>query len=167
MAELAPAFMRMMGNEGGYVLTNIKGDRGGQTYAGISRNAWPEWSGWQTVDAGRDPSKEEVETFYRRHFWNRIHGDKIESQHVAETLFDFAVNVGARKAIQIAQRVLCVTDDGIIGPITLGALNRMEPELFAAQYTVAKIRYYADIVSRNRSQIKFLLGWILRALREA
>ena len=167
MAQFDLAFERMINNEGGCVLTHVSGDRGGQTYAGIARNVWPEWWGWHAIDEGREPGKDEVMAFYRRHFWTPIRGDEIASQHVATTLFDFAVNAGVRQAVKLAQRVLCVTHDGVMGPVTLGALNRMEPELFAAQYTVARVRHYADIVSRNSGQRKFLLGWVLRALREA
>ena len=37
MANFDPAFDKMIRNEGGFKLTNIEGDRGGQTYAGIER----------------------------------------------------------------------------------------------------------------------------------
>ena len=37
MAEFAPAFEEMIRDEGGYQLTAIPGDNGGQTYAGIAR----------------------------------------------------------------------------------------------------------------------------------
>ena len=33
MATFDPAFDKMIRNEGGFKLTNIEGDRGGQTYA--------------------------------------------------------------------------------------------------------------------------------------
>ena len=36
MATFDPAFDKMIRNEGGFKLTNIEGDRGGQTYAGIA-----------------------------------------------------------------------------------------------------------------------------------
>ena len=36
MADFDPAFDKMIRNEGGFKLTNIAGDRGGQTYAGIA-----------------------------------------------------------------------------------------------------------------------------------
>ena len=42
MATFDPAFDKMIRNEGGFKLTNIAGDRGGQTYAGIARNVHPD-----------------------------------------------------------------------------------------------------------------------------
>ena len=37
MADFDPAFDKMIRNEGGFKLTHIAGDRGGQTYAGIAK----------------------------------------------------------------------------------------------------------------------------------
>ncbi|MDR2457828.1 MAG: hypothetical protein LBD41_05040, partial [Clostridiales Family XIII bacterium] len=34
--------------EGGY--SNVPGDLGGETYAGISRKYNPDWQGWETLD---------------------------------------------------------------------------------------------------------------------
>ena len=34
-------------------------------------------------------------------------------------------------------------------------------------YTVAKINHYACIVNKNRSQGRFLLGWVNRTLKVA
>lgn len=41
MADFNPAFEAMIKDEGGYVLHNVEGDRGGMTYAGIARNMNP------------------------------------------------------------------------------------------------------------------------------
>lgn len=47
MAEFTPAFEEMIRNEGGYILHNVAGDHGGDTYAGIARRFHPDWPGWQ------------------------------------------------------------------------------------------------------------------------
>jgi hypothetical protein len=54
-----------------------------------------------------------------------------------------------------------------MGPITVSAVNAQDEEMFMARYTIAKIARYAEIVNRDRSQAKFLLGWVNRTLREA
>ena len=167
MADFDPAFTRMMTNEGGYRLTNTPGDRGGQTYAGISRRAWPDWAGWQDIDAGETPATELVRAFYRANFWHAVRGDDIAAQGVAETVFDFAVNAGTKTAVKLSQIVVGAQPDGVIGPKTLAALNDVEPAHFRAVYALAKIARYRDIVTRDRSQAKFLLGWINRLLKEA
>ena len=56
--------------------------------------------------------------------------------------------------------------DGSIGHRTLAALNSYNPELFVCKYALAKVSRYAEICNRDRTQSKFLLGWINRTLKE-
>lgn len=171
MAEFLPVFESMIRNEGGYQLHTVSGDRGGMTYAGIARNMNPQWEGWAFIDRGDTPPSEMVRAFYRAGWWVPLRGDDIASQAVARTLFDFAVNSSAYgkpvTAVKLAQLVLGVTPDGVFGPVSLAALNMHDPDLFMAQFALAKLARYRDIVTRDRSQGKFLLGWINRLLREA
>lgn len=167
MADFLPAFERMIANEGGYKLTNIKNDNGGQTYAGIARNRWSAWPGWVYVDRDEVPPTQLVRDFYQAKFWDAVKGDFILHQKTAESLFDFAVNAGVKTAVKLAQIVAGVASDGVIGPKTLEALNVIDEEDFRAKYALAKVARYAQIVTKDRTQGKFLLGWINRTLREA
>lgn len=167
MADFLPAYESMIRNEGGYKLHTVKGDRGGMTYAGIARNFHPNWLGWDAIDRGYIPDTELVRDFYRINFWNKVRGDDIENQRIARSLFDFAVNAGVSTAVKLAQIVAGVTPDGAIGPRTIEALNKLDGGSFVTAYALAKIARYRDIVARDRSQIKFLMGWINRTLLEA
>lgn len=167
MADFSAAFESMIRNEGGYRLHTVAGDRGGMTYAGIARNAWPNWSGWRDIDHGEIPDTALVREFYKVNFWDRVRGDDIADQQIARTVFDFAVNAGTGTAIKLAQIVVGVTPDGAIGPKSMAALNAMDGDKFKLAYALAKVARYRDIVARDRSQSKFLLGWINRTLREA
>lgn len=167
MADFAPIYERMILDEGGYKLTDIAGDRGGQTYAGIARNAHPGWAGWSCVDRGEPPAAALVREFYRARFWTPLRGDEIADPGIAETLFNFGVNAGPATAVKLAQIVVGATPDGALGAKTLAALNAAEPALFRALFALAKVKRYAEIVNRDRSQAKFLLGWINRTLERA
>ena len=167
MADFLPAFERMILNEGGYVLHNVASDRGGLTYAGIARNRWPAWPGWKMLDAGQEPPADMVRDFYRANFWQPLGLDEVQDQTVARTVFDFAVNAGTGTASKLAQLVVGTTPDGRIGPKTVAAVNAADPDLFCARYALAKLARYRDIVTKDRSQQKFLLGWINRTLKEA
>lgn len=171
MADFLPAYERMILNEGGYKLHDVPGDAGGQTYAGIARNMNPSWAGWSWVDRGAVPPTEMVRDFYLTGWWAPLHGDQIAHQRVAETLFDFAMNTSGRGkptiAIKLAQVTAGATPDGAMGPKTIEAINAMDPDLFLARFALAKIARYRDICTKNRGQMKFLLGWINRTLREA
>lgn len=168
MAEFEKAYEQMIINEGGYKLHNVSGDRGGQTYAGIARNFHPTWTGWSFIDNNQMENPElteRVREFYRNNFWNKIKGDEIKEQSIAETLFDFAVNAGTATAARLAQSVADTTPDGIVGSKTIEALNKFKGEDFIIRYALAKVARYANIVNRDRSQQKFLLGWINRTLK--
>ena len=167
MAEFLPAFERMIVNEGGYVLHTVAGDRGGMTYAGIARNFHPSWQGWKVIDQGETPPAELVRQFYRSNFWAPLRLDDVEHQEVAGNLFDFGVNAGLSTAAKLAQLVVGATPDGKIGAKTLQALNAIDPDLFVARYALAKIARYRDIVTGNRTQQRFLVGWINRVLKGA
>lgn len=167
MADFLPAYEHMIVNEGGYKLTNDPVDRGGQTYAGIARRFHPNWSGWDIIDAGSTPTADMVRNHYRANFWTPLRLDEVQSQRIARTIFDFGVNAGTGTAVKLAQVILGTTPDGKVGPKTLEALNAADEDLFIATYALAKIARYRDIVQRDRTQMRFLLGWLNRALKEA
>ena len=133
MAEFIDAYEKMIRNEGGYVNHKVKGDRGGQTYAGIARAFHSDWQGWQLIDAG-DLESDQLITFvmafYRENFWDRLKASAINSQEIAESLFDFSVNTGVRTAVKLAQIVVGANPHGIIGVNTLKKLNATEEQIF-------------------------------------
>jgi lysozyme family protein len=165
MADFNPAFEKMIRDEGGFQLTNVPGDRGGQTYAGIARNANPNWEGWAYIDHKDFGSATQlVRDFYKSNFWDRIRGDELAVQAIAESIFNFAVNTGITVAVKLAQLIVGVTPDGAVGPKTVEQLNNCTAEKFLPAYALAKISRYVQICMKDRSQSKFLLGWCKRTL---
>ena len=104
MANFTEAFEKTMGHEGGYV--NDPDDAGGETYCGISRVYNPSWYGWTLIDQEKDepdfPACLEddedldaaVEDFYKDKYWDVNRLDDVDSQAVAEEMFDTGVNMG-------------------------------------------------------------------------
>jgi lysozyme family protein len=166
MAIFEPAFDQMLKNEGGYVLHDVAGDRGGMTYAGIARNMNADWAGWELIDRKEFSSEltAMVRDFYRDAYWRPIRGDDLP-QEIAESIFDFGVNSGTRTAVKLAQLVVGSQPDGVLGPKTVEALAAMDGDSFKKSYALAKVARYAAICNRNRTQSKFLLGWINRTLK--
>lgn len=167
MSDFAQAFESMILNEGGYVLHNVAGDRGGMTYAGIARNMNPQWAGWHVIDQGGTPPADMVREFYRQTFWAPLKLDEVADQAVARNIFDFAVNAGVKTSAKLAQVAVGATPDGAIGQRSLDAINATAPEVFVLRFALAKVARYRDIVQRDRTQQKFLLGWVNRTLKEA
>lgn len=143
--------------EGGDKFTDHAADPGGGTRWGISSKSYPH------IDV-RHLSQDEAEAIYRKDYWDKIKGDRIELQAVADALFDMAVNAGPSRAAKIAQAVVVAKQDGIVGPKTLAKLNEMDGGEFVAYYALGRIRYYADIAYKDKGLSLFFLGWVRRAL---
>lgn len=156
-----------MRNEGGFILHKNEGDRGGWTFAGIAENFWPDWPGWPIVKSGKedDPHLTQlVRDFYKDHFWDKLKLGALENKIVAYNIFDFAVNAGTRTSGKLAQIAVEAIPDGVIGPKSISALNSADQEEFELKFALAKIKRYIHITDRNRSQTRFLRGWIKRTL---
>ena len=123
MANFKIAYKRTSVFEGGYV--NDPDDNGGETYCGIARKFHSTWKGWIIIDFQKKKddfpknlSNREIELkklegdFYKENFWDKIWGDKINNQKVANDMYDTAVNMGIASAIRIAQQVIGMTITG-------------------------------------------------------
>ena len=176
MAEFSKALQLVLLHEGGYV--NDPDDPGGETYKGIARKMNSKWEGWIQIDINKKqagfPANMEndsilqgkIKDFYHINYWDKILGDQINDQEVATSIFDFAVNAGISTSATLAQMVLEVTADGVIGNETINKLNQFDPEHFLASFTVAKIARYMSIIKKRPSSQKYLYGWVKRALNE-
>lgn len=179
MADFKTALQKTLAFEGGY--SKVEGDRGGETYRGISRNHWGSWPGWGVVDshlqAGRRPEALEklswlnrlVEEFYLREFWRPIRGDEIALQAIADELFDSAVNCGRANAVRWLQQGLnmaCgagVQIDGAMGQQTLGAIAACRyPEALLKAMDGFQFGHYCGVIKKDALQIKFFRGWLRR-----
>ena len=146
-------------------------DAGGMTFCGISRKAWPDWIGWGRIDGyisnGAEPIvdgiiKIWVVDFYSGNFWIPLGAERIESQEVANWLFDFAVNSGITNAVKALQGIVKVKQDGIIGKATLTAVNSTQIDKRKLQE--ARLMHYMACIADDPELIRFALGWIRRAL---
>lgn len=158
MADFDLAINKTLTHEGGDTFTNDTLDHGGATKFGISQKAYPE------LDI-RNLSEDQAKDIYRHDYWNRVKGDDIQSQTVAETIFDVCVNMGVAGGSKLAQKTLAIEPaDGIIGPQSLAVINACDDDLFIAKFALAKIQRYTEICRADDSQKKYLLGWLNRTL---
>lgn len=174
MADFNKSFSHVMKWEGGYV--NDPDDIGGETYKGISRKYWPEWSGWSVVDMMKNERgfpqslddnnelQDLIKEFYQVNFWNRIRGNEIINQDIAEDIFDFAVNAGVKTSSKLAQLASGSNPDGIIGKKSIDALNSCNEELFVSKFALNKIAKYVAICNKRKSSRKFFFGWVRRVM---
>jgi len=158
MAEFDLVIDKTLRHEGGDTFTNDTLDRGGATKYGISQKAYPD------LDI-RNLSEDQAKAIYRQDYWDKVRGDDIQSQIMAETIFDVSVNMGIAGGSKLAQKTLEIEPaDGIIGPQSLAVINATDENLFIARFALAKIQRYTEICRADSSQKKYLLGWLNRTL---
>jgi lysozyme family protein len=174
MADFSKALASTLKAEGGY--SNDPDDPGGETYRGISRIHNPIWPGWTIIDQAKnspgfpldlednDELAELVSSHYQSNYWDRIRGDEIADQEIAEAIFDFAVNAGPRTSTKLAQSVAGAPVDGIVGPHTLEKLNHFDRSTFLALFALARIGRYVHLCETNRKYRKYFFGWVKRTL---
>lgn len=178
MALFAPAYEIVKQNEGCYA--NHSADLGGETYAGIARNYHPTWSGWTVVDFRKQRTdlpplktnecitgiEPRVTEFYQN-LWNRSRAGQINNQAVANIYFDFFVLHS--QAVRYMQQVLNesfsknLVEDNLIGPLTLAAINSVDPVKLHDAYKAKRISVHMDRVRLRPDQSVFLEGWLARA----
>jgi lysozyme family protein len=153
------AFEYLLKHEDGYV--NDKADPGGETNSGISKRSYPN------LDI-KNLTLEQAKEIYFRDFWAKCKCEDIEDENIATKFFDLAVHTGIPQAVKLIQRALraagiSVTEDGIIGAITLSAINKADSTDLLAALKSEAAGYYRLIANLNPSQKKFIEGWLNRA----
>tara|TARA_R110000824_G_scaffold96754_1_gene231456 strand:- start:117 stop:590 length:474 start_codon:yes stop_codon:yes gene_type:complete len=155
MAEFDGAIGTVLEHEGGYV--NDAEDPGGETKFGISKRSYPDVNIATLTEV-------EARDIYRRDFWDAGKYYRIDDQAVAGKVFDLAVNMGIRQANKLIQRAVRaasgreLVDDGILGPLSFGAINLSPPAMVLAALRSEAAGYY-----RLLDKPRFLRGWLNRA----
>lgn len=191
MAEFQAAFDKTMGTEGGIQFnpadrgnTKTMG-----TYRGIAPSFWPHWRGWAMIErhiksmvsmpahgtrehdnwrrylngllAADSALQRLVRQFYFENFWQPHRLGELNSQPVADWLFDHIVNGGCR-GVQWVQEALGIDADGIIGQRTVAAINQADPDQILERAEDIAAIYRLDKCRLSPSQIQFLPSWLRR-----
>tara|TARA_R110001632_G_scaffold231792_3_gene371070 strand:- start:3732 stop:4295 length:564 start_codon:yes stop_codon:yes gene_type:complete len=161
---------------------HINKNENGFTFRGIYQTAHPKLKIWDLIEQylreyhyldfktnSKDLHDNEYlnklcQEFYKNNFWDRAKLDKIYSLKKCQEIFIFGVNAGMSTAIRKAQKILNVSIDGIIGNVTLNALNSFNEDDFDIIFDEYEIKYYKDIINKNQSFKIFENGWKKRAL---
>lgn len=149
--------------EGGFV--DHAADRGGATNFGITRKTLAAWRR-RAVAAGdvRALSEDEARAIYREWYVAGPCFDRIEDIALREQVIDAGVLHGTGWAARRLQEIAGVRVDGIIGPVTLKAVNFAgKTNGLAHRFAARRIRKIARIVAHDPTQLRFLVGWIGRA----
>ena len=178
-------------HEGGFV-DNVH-DPGGATNYGISLRYLQargdlDGDGFADGDIDRDGDVDADDiiamdeaaaaVFYKTGFWYPGKYGLINSQLLATKAFDLGVNMGVKQGAKCLQRALRadqvdVKDDGVIGPVTLEAINGRDSLILLAATRSEAAGFYRALILRNSALRKrkvdvpdfsvFKTGWLRRA----
>jgi lysozyme family protein len=152
MADSKISIAKTLINEGGYV--DNKNDSGGPTKYGITQKDMPG------VNI-QDITPEQATEYYAEHYWKALYS-QIDSQVVADKLFDMGVLFGVGEAVKLLQILLGVQVDCDFGPHTLACLNQIDPANLLTTYKTALVTYAIGIANDKPQDREFLNGWIRR-----
>jgi len=171
MADFNSFFPTLLKHEGGFV--NDPVDPGGATNKGVTLATFKQCAQSllgiaPTLDNLRNLTDAQAGTIYKALYWDKVCGDKLEPQELANIVFDFQVNAGAN-ASRLLQRVLNslgakpqLAVDGAIGPGTLAAVASADPQKLYSAYKQGRKDYYNNLVAQRPPLGKFLKGWLAR-----
>lgn len=181
MASFDDAINIVLKNEGGYV--NNPFDPGGPTKYGISRrflnSDYIDSELKKRIDINKDNfidaedikslKEEDASYIYKKYWWDKYKYENIDSQKIANKIFDMAINMGPINSHKIAQKSINdvnkedkIKVDGIIGDKTLFSINRCEPIVLLDKIISYGKDYYNDLVKKNNNLSVFLKGWMNR-----
>ena len=133
------AFDILLKHEGGY--SDHAADPGGKTRFGITEAVARE-AGYR--GDMRELPLDLAKRIYKERYWDAVRAEELPAA-VRYAVFDAAVNSGPRQAARWLQRAVGVRDDGIIGPITLGAVRAADPERLLRRVLAQRLRFMTGL----------------------
>lgn len=150
------AFEMLRGHEGGF--TKRRDDPGNFTPSGelkgtkfgISARSYP----------GEDIENltlERAKAIYLRDFWGPAGCDAVPDG-IKFDLFDMAVNSGVGTAVKTLQKAAGAPPDGVLGPMTLQAINSLPAPRLIARFNGERL----DFMTTLPTWVAFGKGWARR-----
>lgn len=137
MSSFDDAFTALVGNEGGY--SNNPADPGGATMHGITERVA---RGWGYQGDMKDLSLDTAKAIARKFYWDPYQCDQFDAR-IGFQVLDAAYNGG--HAAQWLQQAAGVTQDGIIGAITIATVRAADPMKIVMLFNASRILYYTSL----------------------
>ena len=155
----------------------------GLTFYGIYEKYNKDWRGWSIIKdqlkitpdiktASRALAKNKIlENLalerIKSNYWDKAKLDFINSQKIADEIFLFGFNVDMKIAIKKAQKTIGFTkenQDGIVGNMTIKALNSFDVNIFDIEFDKEEMKYYDAIIKAKPYLAPNKNGWYNMAL---
>jgi len=171
MADFSRFFSTLLKHQSGFVLDPA--DPGGATNRGITLKDFQMHArSLLGVDPTMDNLKQltdaQAAKIYKVQHWDKVCGDSIEPQELANIVFDFQVDAGAN-ATRLLQRVLNelgasppLPTHGVMDANTLASLAKADAQAVYKAYKQGRKDYYMNLVQQRPVLGKSLKGWLAR-----
>jgi type VI secretion system secreted protein VgrG len=171
MAGFDPAVQLTLRHEGGFFHNTVTGEivNFGITLAFVQSSGYNPAAGENFIRNLTVPAAEQI---YRKYFWDAYNIGAIEDQPLANKVFDLCVNMGPGGSakdggITLLQRAVndCGGNcgvDGMLGPLSIGAVNALDPVTLLAAYRARARQRYESIAAANPNLQGNLAGWLSR-----
>jgi hypothetical protein len=142
--------------EGGY--SDNPSDPGGPTNFGITLATLRAYESDPnlTADDVKKLTPAVAREIYRTAYWNRMQCGALPVGLDLE-VFDFGVNSGPAESVKTLQRLVGVTQDGSVGPITLAAVRQFNVGDLIARFAQARLAFLQSL-----NMPEFEQGWATR-----
>jgi lysozyme family protein len=176
-ADFESAYQYLYSWEGGWV--NDPVDRGGETYRGIARKAWPGWAGWTRVDAikagkpvtaatkarldGDAALKGMAKQFFKSNYWDEYGFKAIADQSLAHIAWDWAIGTNPRMMATFAWKAMLRTGTAPApAQVVLELAGAGNPGAVFKRFKKLRAAHHRNFVARHPEQARFLKGWLRR-----
>ena len=151
--NLARALDLILTSEGGYV--DHPDDAGGPTMMGVTQATLAAWrKAPVTIAEVMALGRAEAEAIYQAQYAAKVAFDALPAG-IDYAVLDAAVNSGPARAAIILQKLVGVKPDGIIGAMTLAAIEAVPINTLIADYSVARLAFMQSL----RNWGTFARGW--------
>lgn len=167
MADFLPAITKTLAAEGGF-FHNVK--TGEVVNMGITLATLRSLGVLKSVgDASESDIQfvkslaiDEARDIYREEYWDKLKLSQLNSQGVANKVFDLSVNMGTLGVTRILQKALGIPVDGIFGPKTMTAANAADPSDLLYKIRAQAKDFYDYLAQSNPLLTPNLTGWLNR-----
>ncbi|OBS10804.1 glycoside hydrolase family 108 protein [Acidihalobacter prosperus] len=147
----------------GDTYTDRVSDLGGPTKYGITQATLAKYRGQPVTPADVEAlTRDEAFAIYLKAYIDDPEFEHIDSDDLRDLLVDSGVQHGPGRAVQWVQRSVGVKVDGILGPISLNAINTANARALYVRTLSQRVRFYGAIITNTPDQAANASGWMNR-----
>lgn len=158
------AFKLTLVHEGGW--SDNPKDPGGATMKGVTLATFRRLVKPNAAKTDlRNITAEQLQIVYRHSYWDEVLGSKLPNG-VDYAMYDYAVNSGPSRPIKAVQKIVGVTADGKLGPLTLKAIAEFPPQELIVRICAERLAFMKRAKDKKGNLLwpTFGKGWAKRVV---